>query len=467
MDTGPWDRYALEVPPAAARRDGVGAGALPARASGGGGRACGPPEILVDEVTIQSGRGARARLVGRVPRLAARRCAWRSSRACLGHRTRVAGPPGWRRRRSSWCWRALAPLATADGSAAPAPAGVGRGPASSKIRWPARVERTDRLRLGMDRRGRVRRARIAAVLPDHNPPDLQTHVDRTLDFADVPGSTARCCATARTCRLPRRPRRLPPTSSDRTVLVPYPPLPYFAYYALSRMGADPSWAMSAVNVLLAMAVAPVLFLAVRRIWDERAAWLAGGAVPAGPRGVAPRRAGARAGQLRSRAGHGGTACAWPHAPDRLTTPRSVALAGACARAGRARALRRWWCRWASWAWCCWRSCWWTRRGWPSGRRVGIASAPGGGRAAGARPLLLGTTCRGCSTARRGGSRAQHLHGPHGCSASSATRDARAIASGSGLRVSADRGPAGGAHRAAPRAPVVAPGAAGLAPGRGC
>ena len=32
--------------------------------------------------------------------------------------------------------------------------------------------------------------------------------------------------------------------------------------------------MTAVNVLLAIAVAPILFLAVRHIWDERAAWLA-------------------------------------------------------------------------------------------------------------------------------------------------------------------------------------------------
>ena len=57
-------------------------------------------------------------------------------------------------------------------------------------------------------------------------------------------------------------------------LVPYPPFPYFAYYALARLGADPLWSMTALDALLAVLVAPLLFVSARRIWDERAAWLA-------------------------------------------------------------------------------------------------------------------------------------------------------------------------------------------------
>ncbi|HET9316004.1 MAG TPA: hypothetical protein VFQ51_10460, partial [Vicinamibacteria bacterium] len=57
VDTGPWDRYVLEVPRAAARADGVTLALfLRARPVVAGAHA-GRPEILVDEVTVESDQG--------------------------------------------------------------------------------------------------------------------------------------------------------------------------------------------------------------------------------------------------------------------------------------------------------------------------------------------------------------------------------------------------------------------------
>jgi 4-amino-4-deoxy-L-arabinose transferase-like glycosyltransferase len=110
--------------------------------------------------------------------------------------------------------------------------------------------------------------------PEHNPPDLQTHIDRTLDFADVPWDYQALRRYG--SHLPTASQTAAPATDlfGTQVLVPYPPLPYLAYYALARLGADPLWSMTALDALLAVLVAPLLFVSARRIWDERAAWLA-------------------------------------------------------------------------------------------------------------------------------------------------------------------------------------------------
>jgi len=110
--------------------------------------------------------------------------------------------------------------------------------------------------------------------PDHNPPDLQTHIDRTLDFADVPWDYHALLRYG--SHLPTASQTAAPATDlfGSQVLVPYPPLPYLAYYALARLGADPLWSMTALDALLAVLVAPLLFVSARRIWDERSAWLA-------------------------------------------------------------------------------------------------------------------------------------------------------------------------------------------------
>jgi hypothetical protein len=110
--------------------------------------------------------------------------------------------------------------------------------------------------------------------PDHNPPDIDFHVRRTLDLGGVPLDYQ---------SLLRYGSQLPTASQDRgsaipalgeRTLIPYSPLPYFFYYAFHLLGLDLYWAMTALNAALAMLVAPALFAAGRAIWDDWTGWLA-------------------------------------------------------------------------------------------------------------------------------------------------------------------------------------------------
>jgi hypothetical protein len=110
--------------------------------------------------------------------------------------------------------------------------------------------------------------------PDHNPPDIDIHVRRTLDLAGVP---------LRYDALMRYGSQLPTASQDlgqataalgERVLIPYAPLPYFFYLLAQRAGMDLYWAMTALNAALAMLVTPLLWAAGSRLWNRGAGWLA-------------------------------------------------------------------------------------------------------------------------------------------------------------------------------------------------
>jgi hypothetical protein len=110
--------------------------------------------------------------------------------------------------------------------------------------------------------------------PDHQPPDLDVHVRRTIDFAGVPWEYG---------ALLRYGSHMPTASQDintatdafgEQALVPYSPLPYFAYYVLHAAGLDLAWAITALNAAVAMVVAALLWVAAARIWDRPTAWLA-------------------------------------------------------------------------------------------------------------------------------------------------------------------------------------------------
>jgi hypothetical protein len=110
--------------------------------------------------------------------------------------------------------------------------------------------------------------------PNHQPPDLDVHVRRTIDFAAVPWDYG---------ALLRYGSHMPTASQDintatdafgEQALVPYSPLPYLAYYALHRAGIDLAWAITALNAAVAMMVAALLWVAAARTWDAPVAWLA-------------------------------------------------------------------------------------------------------------------------------------------------------------------------------------------------
>jgi hypothetical protein len=110
--------------------------------------------------------------------------------------------------------------------------------------------------------------------PNHNPPDIDIHVRRTLDLGAVPLDYG---------ALLRYGSQMPTASQDlgaataalgEAALIPYSPLPYAVYYTLHVVRLDLYWAMTAVNAAVAMFVVPLLWLAARRTWDEPTAWLA-------------------------------------------------------------------------------------------------------------------------------------------------------------------------------------------------
>jgi hypothetical protein len=110
--------------------------------------------------------------------------------------------------------------------------------------------------------------------PDHNPPDIDIHVRRTLDLATVPLEYQAWL---------RYGSQLPTASQDigsataalgERTLIPYSPLPYVLYYALHACGLDLYWAMTVLNATLAALLIPLAFLTARRLWDEGAAHMA-------------------------------------------------------------------------------------------------------------------------------------------------------------------------------------------------
>ncbi|HET8645157.1 MAG TPA: hypothetical protein VFO85_06695, partial [Vicinamibacteria bacterium] len=261
VDTGPWDRYVLEVPARAARAGGLELALfLRARPIVAGAHA-GRPEILVDEVTLESAQGLRLAWWA-VGCLAVTPLAFALFARAFGHRPRTAWTAGLAAAAAVIVLARLAPLATLMAVPRLVPLALAAGVVGQAV-----LRRAARLDVPAARAwawvlalGLLVRASLP-FFPDHNPPDLQTHVDRTLDFADVPfeyGALLRYGS-----HLPTASQTAAPGTDlfGDTVLVPYPPLPYLVYYALARLGLDPLWAMTAFNVLLSLAVAPVLFLA--------------------------------------------------------------------------------------------------------------------------------------------------------------------------------------------------------------
>ena len=154
------------------------------------------------------------------------------------------------------------------------PAALLTGLATAVLLRRAAVPARDRTALAALVAGGVLLHGSVVFFPDHNPPDIDIHVRRTLDLAGVPLAYD---------ALLRYGSHLPTASQDQgaataalgeRTLIPYPPLSYFFYYALHLAGLDLYWAMTVANVVLAMAVAPCLWLAARRIWDGRSAWVA-------------------------------------------------------------------------------------------------------------------------------------------------------------------------------------------------
>jgi hypothetical protein len=110
--------------------------------------------------------------------------------------------------------------------------------------------------------------------PDHRPPDLDVHIVRALDAQRLPLDYRAWLEYG--SHLPTASQRRGEATDlfGHRALVPYSPLPYFAYAAADLAGLDLDWAMTVLTAALAMLVAPAVFLAARACWNLEAAWVA-------------------------------------------------------------------------------------------------------------------------------------------------------------------------------------------------
>ena len=113
-----------------------------------------------------------------------------------------------------------------------------------------------------------------AFLPSAGSQNLEIYVHRALDLGTVSWDYASLLRYGSQLPTPTQPYGAATYALGERTLVPYSPLPSVFYYLLHRAGLDLYWAMSVLNVVLAMLVAPWLWLVAARLWDTRTAWLA-------------------------------------------------------------------------------------------------------------------------------------------------------------------------------------------------
>ena len=277
VDTGPWRWYAVELPAALTVARGLGDVSLSFRPLPlVPGDHAGIPEVLVDEVMVESPGSVRpswtARLLlGAVPLVVFLFALW----VGIG-----SGPAFAAAAVTGVCalliaWTAPLPVIAAVPRLLPAAllSGWAVHAVLSRKAAGAATPAQRALLSGLVAAGVVFHGSVA-FFPDHNPPDVEIHVRRTLDLASVRldyGSLLRYGSHLPT---PSQTFGQATAALGDAALIPYSPAPYVVYYALHLAGLDLRWAITVLNAVLAMAVAPLVWAVARHVWGHAAAWLA-------------------------------------------------------------------------------------------------------------------------------------------------------------------------------------------------
>jgi len=272
VGTGPWMRYEVEVPAELARRGLHATLSLRPLAVVTGDHA-GNPEVLVDFVEMHGPRGLRPTPaaclgLGLVPATVF------AFALLIGHGPRAAAVASVAAALATVVLARVALLPALAAAPRLVPLALLTGLVCHALLRRAPVVAAERERLAWLVAFGITFHGALSFFPNHNPPDLETHVTRTLDFASVPFE--RQALLRYGSHLPT-PSQVTAPGSDlfgAHTLIPYPPLPYLFYYALARCGFDLHWAMTAFNAALLMAVAPWVWLTAARLWNAPAAWLA-------------------------------------------------------------------------------------------------------------------------------------------------------------------------------------------------
>jgi hypothetical protein len=274
MGTGPWDRYTLDVPQPPARRElalDFALRPLPLVTGDHGGR----PEVRIDFVEVAAADGLRlapwALLLLAVLPAAVVLAAW-----ALGCPMRVSSAAGASVAAAAVVVARAFPFAALAGAGRLYPVALVGGLATAWLlgRAAPPVSRRDRAALaGVVFLGTLVHGAVAFA-PNHNPPDLGTHIARILDLGRLPLEYDALLRYG--SHLPTESQSTAPATDlfGERALVPYSPLPNVAYYALHRLGAQLRWSITVLDALLAMAVAPWLWWVAGRVWDRGSAWRA-------------------------------------------------------------------------------------------------------------------------------------------------------------------------------------------------
>jgi hypothetical protein len=111
-------------------------------------------------------------------------------------------------------------------------------------------------------------------VPGYDPYDVEVHVRRARDLGTVPFEYDALLRYGSHLPTPTQTFGTATAALGERTLIPYSPLPYVAYYALHRLGAELLWSMIVLDTILAMLIVPLLWRVVARLFDEGSAWVA-------------------------------------------------------------------------------------------------------------------------------------------------------------------------------------------------
>lgn len=102
-----------------------------------------------------------------------------------------------------------------------------------------------------------------SFLPRHSPADLDIHIWRTVDLADVPMSYAAWLRYGSHYPTPSQIRGSATEALGAGPAIPYSPLPYLLFYAAHRAGLDLHWSMNAIESIALALLLPLVFAFAR------------------------------------------------------------------------------------------------------------------------------------------------------------------------------------------------------------
>lgn len=115
---------------------------------------------------------------------------------------------------------------------------------------------------------------LLSFLPNHSPADLDIHIWRTVDLADVPMTYEGWFRYGSHYPTPSQIRGSATETLGGGPAIPYSPLPYVVFYGAHVLGLDLHWSMNAIEALSLSLLLPLILAFALRASTETGAFLA-------------------------------------------------------------------------------------------------------------------------------------------------------------------------------------------------